>query len=112
MSDVDEVRLPANIAERTVPALLRGAALRAPGTWAIIADSSYGGTVKVTYKQLSDRAVRLASALGDRGVGPGDRVGILFDGKGGGGGAPCLPRESRARRHRGAHQQPLRQSRA
>jgi len=83
VSDVDEVRLPANIAERTVPALLRGAALRAPGTWAIIADSSYGGTVKVTYKQLSDRAVRLASALGDRGVGPGDRVGILFDGKGG-----------------------------
>lgn len=75
-------RLPAQVLARTLPALLREAARAAPDRIAVIADSCTGGSVALTYYQLLDGARRLAGFLAARHVGPGDRVGILFDGHG------------------------------
>ena len=76
------LRLPENISERTIPALLRRAVRESPDKIAIVAESSYGDMGEVTYAQMLDRATRLAAFLADRGVSKGDRVGILFDGHG------------------------------
>jgi len=80
--DVVRPRLPDGVAERTVPALLRRAADRAPARVAVVAESSYGGTAELTYEALLDSARRLGSWLSSQDVGRGDRVGILFDGQG------------------------------
>lgn len=71
--------LPAEVAERTVPQLLAAAAAERPGHTALIAHSSTeGGEVSLTYGDLAERAARLAAALADGGVGPGDRVAIML----------------------------------
>lgn len=71
--------LPPTVAERTVPQLLRAAADAAPDRPALIAHSLLAGEERtVTYRELAERARRLAAVLRDRGVRRGDRVAIVL----------------------------------
>jgi acyl-CoA synthetase (AMP-forming)/AMP-acid ligase II len=70
--------LPAEVAERTVPALLGRLAEQRGDAVALIAPG-HGGEARLTWSELEDRAARLAGFLADRGVGRGDRVAILLD---------------------------------
>ncbi|MFC9331203.1 (2,3-dihydroxybenzoyl)adenylate synthase [Kitasatospora sp. NPDC057015] len=54
---------------RTLGSLLRERAAASPGRLAVV-----DGATRWTYARLDDRADRLAAALGDLGIGPGDRV--------------------------------------
>ncbi|MFT3761944.1 MAG: amino acid adenylation domain-containing protein [Pseudoxanthomonas sp.] len=60
--------------ERTVHALLYARALQTPERIAL----RYGGK-PVSYVRLHERSERIADALAERGVAPGDRVGICLD---------------------------------
>jgi len=75
--------LPASVTHRTVPDLLDATAAARGGHVALIAGSLVAGEeIAITYAELRERAARLASALAARGVGRGDRVGILLDNDG------------------------------
>jgi acyl-CoA synthetase (AMP-forming)/AMP-acid ligase II len=74
------VVLPAEILERTVPAVLDAQAQRIHDRIALIAHSLVaGGETSLTFRELRERADRLAGALKAAGVRRGDRVGILLD---------------------------------
>lgn len=76
--------LPAEIAERTVPALLDAAVARAGEHTALIGHSLLtGGETRLSYAELAQRARRLAGVLADHGVARGDRVCILVGNDGG-----------------------------
>ncbi|MCU0311125.1 MAG: acyl-CoA synthetase [Acidimicrobiales bacterium] len=47
-----------------------------PDRTALVVPNAVGGPVQRTYAELDERANRLAHALGDRGIGAGDKVGI------------------------------------
>ncbi|MBO3750527.1 amino acid adenylation domain-containing protein [Streptosporangiaceae bacterium NEAU-GS5] len=68
-------RSPRPAAAASVPELIAAAVARDPGATAVVC-----GTERLTYAQLDARAGRLAGALRDHGVRPGDMVGV------------CLPR--------------------
>src|ERR1700742_416313 len=74
--------------ERTVAELLASrVALRGDATALIApsllaADAAGREETTLTYGELRERALRMASVLRDAGVGPGDRVGILLDNDG------------------------------
>lgn len=76
------VRLPAEIKERTVPALLKSGVDLHPDRVALIAHSHYQGEEKLTYSGLWDRASRLATVFRSHGVGRGDTVAILASNSG------------------------------
>lgn len=68
---------------RTVPQLLRAAAARRGSTTALVAASCVEqAEIAVSYRELVERAERLAAALAERGVGRGDRVAIMVDNSG------------------------------
>lgn len=71
--------LPPEVTVRTLPALLADAVGAAPDRLALVAAHHLHGEVGFTYADLAARAARLAGALAERGVGRGDRVGILLD---------------------------------
>lgn len=71
--------LPSEVSARTIPALLDQACREAPDRVALVAGHHLHGEVALTYAELADRAARLAAVLAERGVGRGDRVGILLD---------------------------------
>jgi acyl-CoA synthetase (AMP-forming)/AMP-acid ligase II len=71
--------LPPEVSARTIPALLEQARREAPDRVALVAGHHVHGELALTYAELADRAARLAAVLAERGVGPGDRVGILLD---------------------------------
>ncbi len=54
-----------DVAESTVPELLRAQALRTPDATAVVA-----GSTTLTYRELDARASRLATVLRERGIGP------------------------------------------
>ena len=60
--------------EATVPALVAAQARRDPDAIAVAGDGE-----RLAYGELSLRAASVAAALGDRGVRPGDTVGVLLD---------------------------------
>jgi acyl-CoA synthetase (AMP-forming)/AMP-acid ligase II len=75
--------LPASIPERSVPDILDARAATAGARIALIAPSVRSPEeVRLTYAELLDGAGRLAAMLAERGVGKGDRVGILLDNAG------------------------------
>ena len=47
-----------------------------PDRTALIVPNAVGGPRRLTFADLEERANRLAHALGDRGIGPGDKVGV------------------------------------
>jgi acyl-CoA synthetase (AMP-forming)/AMP-acid ligase II len=72
-------RLPAEVSERTVSALLAARAAAAPERIALIAPSGEAGAVRhVSYAALRSEALALAAGLQARGVGRGDRVAQLL----------------------------------
>ncbi len=75
-----DVPLPAQVPERTVPALLRRNVEFRPDRIALIASSAYGGEEQISYEALSERAGKVARVLADRGIRAGDRVGVLLGG--------------------------------
>jgi acyl-CoA synthetase (AMP-forming)/AMP-acid ligase II len=75
---VERVALPASVSERTVRELLARNASRFPEKAALIAASGGRGERRVTYRELAAESAQLAAALAARGVGKGDRVGILL----------------------------------
>ncbi len=75
---IERVALPSSVSERTVRDLLARNASLYPDTVALIASSQGHGEQRITYMELSERSARLAAALAARGVGKGDRVGILL----------------------------------
>jgi len=75
---VERVALPASVSERTVRDLLARNASLYPDTVALIASSQGRGERRVTYRELAAGSERLAAGLAARGVGKGDRVGILL----------------------------------
>jgi acyl-CoA synthetase (AMP-forming)/AMP-acid ligase II len=75
---VSSIRLPADVAERTVPDLLDARAAQVPERIALIAPSALaGGEVRLTYSELRAQAGQLAAVLAERGVGKGERVALL-----------------------------------
>lgn len=71
--------LPSSVVDRTLPQLLASAVINAGDRTALIAHSQIsGGETKLSYRELSDAARRLAAVLADRGVRRGDRVAILI----------------------------------
>lgn len=75
--------LPDEIEERTVRAVLDARATERRDHVALIAPSLVtGAEVQLTYGELQAAAVRLAAALAARGVGKGDRVGIMLENDG------------------------------
>ncbi|MBX6382584.1 MAG: acyl--CoA ligase [Microbispora sp.] len=76
-------RLPAEIEERTVRALLDARAAEAPDRTALIGQSlCHGGERSLTYADLRDESLRLASILAELGVAKGDRVAIMLSNAG------------------------------
>lgn len=71
--------LPPEVTERTLPALLDRARRDAGDRTALVAGHHLHGEVSLSYEELAARAARLAGALAERGVGRGDRVGILLE---------------------------------
>ncbi|HJZ37312.1 MAG TPA: class I adenylate-forming enzyme family protein [Solirubrobacterales bacterium] len=61
---------------------LRGDATALIAPSLLAADAAGRGETTLTYAELRERALRMASVLRDAGVGPGDRVGILLDNDG------------------------------
>ena len=47
-----------------------------PDRTALVVPNAVGGPRRLTFADLEERANRLAHALGDRGIGPGDKVGV------------------------------------
>jgi len=76
--DIKPVALPSSVSERTVRDLLARNAYLYPDTVALVASSPGRGEQRMTYRELSAGSARLAAALAARGVGKGDRVGILL----------------------------------
>jgi acyl-CoA synthetase (AMP-forming)/AMP-acid ligase II len=75
--------LPTSVAERTVPQMLAAAVEQAGDRTALIAHSQISGReAKLSYRELSEAARRLAAILAERGVRRGDRVAILMDNDG------------------------------
>ena len=62
---------------------LRGDATALIAPSLLAADAAGQAETTITYAELRERALRMASVLRDAGVGPGDRVGILLDNDGG-----------------------------
>lgn len=71
--------LPPEVSARTIPALLERARRDAADRLALVGGHHLRGEIGLTYGELADRAARLAGVLAERGVGRGDRVGILLD---------------------------------
>ena len=62
---------------------LRGDATALIAPSLLAADAAGQAETTLTFAELRERALRMASVLRDAGVGPGDRVGILLDNDGG-----------------------------
>jgi acyl-CoA synthetase (AMP-forming)/AMP-acid ligase II len=71
--------LPPDVAERTVPQMLRRAAAEATERSALIAHSLLdGGEITLSYGELARRCRRMATVLRDHGVRRGDRVALVI----------------------------------
>ena len=70
--------LPADVPERTVPALVAGWARRQPNRLALVAQSPTAGEARLTWAQLGHAMRRVAGNLAHAGVRPGDHVGVLL----------------------------------
>ncbi|MEZ5076813.1 MAG: class I adenylate-forming enzyme family protein [Solirubrobacterales bacterium] len=74
------LRLPAEITERTVRAVLDERAESVGGVTALIATSgATGAETSLAYGELHAAAQRFSAALAGAGVGPGDRVAIMLE---------------------------------
>jgi acyl-CoA synthetase (AMP-forming)/AMP-acid ligase II len=71
--------LPPDVEERTLQQLLQAAVNERGKHTALVAHSAVEDSeLMVSYEELAERAGRLAGALAERGVGPGDRVAIML----------------------------------
>lgn len=70
--------LPPDVAERTVPALVKEWARRSPNRLALVAQSPIVGEARLTWAQLAHAMKRVAGNLARMGAQPGERVGLLL----------------------------------